>query len=588
MSVRDDMPQLPSDALFAEPRQTRVLRLEGFEPAIPVDPASRDAYERRFVTLFDDGLASRRGGLGEVKRVTNIWGEVLALKTLSRIDGTLIADGDVTPDALEAAFRNEYRLQCRVSGLKGFPRVYGIGVLEGSLAILMEWIEGITLSKASRMLAVDDGGRMSPLNVARIGRDLFELLARLDVIDSGIVHGDISCGNVMVRTDRLPLSEQAEEGVFDLCLIDFGSARLADAPATSECGRFPTGSATIAYASPETIDPDAASRRSACATPASDVYAAASVLFKLATGLLPFDVSEDMDRQAAAQIKTQHAPAPFRTAHSANDIGAVLIHEPEVAVAVKLAQDDAPSDAVEAAQLALVQVDALLDPLLLACLSPEPTYRPSAAAARDAMGSFAFHYADNVRKALRGEPLTPCVPGSLADGYGAAIRERTRAIRLAGKAFCAAAIAAVSIATGMLVAALPAAFVCPLDELTQGFSAGCVFAAAMAVPFAAALLVRWKDDGSSSSLVRGAAGLLAGILLAAACFIAMGPAGSDTVSLIVAGTIVVSCASCGWLLLDFALPKEGRSGSKCRSVFGAGPGLGSGEPIRRRLEGRVN
>lgn len=588
MSVRDDMPQLPSDALCAEPHQTRVLRLEGFEPAIPVGPASRDAYERRFVTLFDDGLASRRGGLGEVKRVTNIWGEVLALKTLSLSKEPSIANGDAPADVLEAAFRNEYRLQCRVSGLKGFPRVHGIAMLDGSPAIVMEWIEGITLSKASRMLAVDDEGRMSPLNVARIGRDLFELLARLDVIDSGIVHGDISCGNVMVRTDRLPLSEQAEEGVFDLCLIDFGSARLADAPATSECESFPTGSATIAYASPETIDPEAASRRSAGATPASDVYAAASVLFKLATGLLPFDVSEDMDRQAAAQIKTQHAPAPFRTAHSANDIGAVLIHEPEVAVAVKLAQDDAPSDAVEAAQLALVQVDALLDPLLLACLSPEPTYRPSAAAARDAMGSFAFHYADNVRKALRGEPLTPCVPGSLADGYGAAIPERTRAIRLAGKAFCAAAIAAVSIATGMLVAALPAAFVCPLDELTQGFSAGCVSAAAMAVPFAAALLVRWKDDGSSSSLVRGAAGLLAGILLAAACFIAMGPAGSDTVSLIVAGTIVVACASCGWLLLDFALPKEGRSGSKGRSVFGAGPSLGSGEPIQRRLEGRVN
>ena len=588
MSVRDDMPQLPSDALCAEPHQTRVLRLEGFEPAIPVDPASRDAYERRFVTLFDDGLASRRGGLGEVKRVTNIWGEVLALKTLSLPKEPSIANGGAPADALEAAFRNEYRLQCRVSGLKGFPRVHGIAMLDGSPAILMEWIEGITLSKASRMLAVDDEGRMSPLNVARIGRELFELLARLDVIDSGIVHGDISCGNVMVRTDRLPLSEQAEEGVFDLCLIDFGSARLADAPTGSECGSFPTGSATIAYASPETIDPEAASRRSASATPASDVYAAASVLFRLATGSLPFDVFEDMDRRAAAQLKTQHALAPFRTAHSANDIGAVLIHEPEVAVAVKLAQDDAPSDAVEAAQLALVQVDALLDPLLLACLSPEPTYRPSAAAARDALGAFAFHYADNVRKALRGQPLTPCVPGSLADGYGAAIRERTRAIRLAGKAFSAAAIASVSIATGMLVAALPAAFVCPLDELTRGFSAGCASAAAMAVPFAAALLVRWKDDGSSSSLVRGTAGLLAGILLAAACFIAMGPAGSDTVSLIVAGAVVVACASCGWLLLDFALPKEGRSASKSRSVFGAGPSLGSGEPIRRRLEGRVN
>lgn len=588
MSVRDDMPQLPSDALCAEPHQTRVLRLEGFEPAIPVDPASRDAYERRFVTLLDDGLASRRGGLGEVKRVTNIWGEVLALKTLSLPKEPSIANGDAPADALEAAFRNEYRLQCRVSGLKGFPRVHGIAMLDGSPAILMEWIEGITLSKASRMLAVDDEGRMSPLNVARIGRDLFELLARLDVIDSGIVHGDISCGNVMVRTDRLALSEQVEEGVFDLCLIDFGSARLADASSVSEgeCSR--TGSATIAYAAPETIDPGNGSERASSAMPASDVYAAASVLFKLATGSLPFDVSEGMDRQAVAQLKTQHAPAPFRTAHSANDVAAILMHEPEVAVAVKLAQDDACNNAVEAAQLALVQVDALLDPLLLACLSPDPKFRPRAAAVRDALGAFAFHYADNVLKAMRGQPLTPCVPGSLADGYGAAIRERSRAIRLAGKAFCAAAIVIVAIATGMLVSSVPTAFGCSLDALSRGVSAGCASAAVMIVPFIAALLVRWKDDGSSSSLVRGAAGLIVGILLSVACFIAMGPAGSDTVSLIVAGTVVVACASCGWLLLDFALPKEGRSMSKGRSVFGDGPSLGSGEPLRRRLEGRVD
>lgn len=588
MSVRDDMPQSPSDALCAEPRQTRVLRLEGFEPAIPVDPASRDAYERRFVTLFDDGLASRRGGLGEVKRVTNIWGEVLALKTLSRIDGTLIADGDVTADALEAAFRNEYRLQCRVSGLKGFPRVYGIGVLEGSLAILMEWIEGITLSKASRMLAVDDEGRMSPINVARIGRDLFELLARLDVIDSGIVHGDISCGNVMVRTDRLPLSEQAEEGVFDLCLIDFGSARLADTSTDSEGGCSRAVSATIAYASPETIDPDDASEHGLSTMPASDVYAAASVLFKLAAGSLPFDVSEDMDRQAVAQLKTQHAPAPFRTAHSANDVAAILMHEPEVAVAVKLAQDDACNNAVEVAQLALVQVDALLDPLLLACLSPDPKFRPRAAAVRDALGAFAFHYADNVLKAMRGQPLTPCVPGSLADGYGAAIRERSRAIRLAGKVFCAAAIAIVAIATGMLVSSVPTAFGCSLDALSRGVSAGCASAAVMIVPFIAALLLRWKDDGSSSSLVRGAAGLIAGILLSVACFIAMGPAGSDIVDLIIAGAVVVVCSSCGWLLLDFALPKTGRGGLRGRLATGAGAGLGSGESMRRRLEGRAD
>ena len=194
MSARDDMPFLPSEALSADPAPTRVRRLEGFEPAVPVDPASRDAYERRFVTLFDEGGAVRRGGLGEVRRVTNIWGEAFALKTLAAPPSPSTPLDDASRKRREAAFRREYRLQARVSGLKGFPRVYGIGRVEGDPALLMEWVEGITLSKAARMLAVDDDGRVSPLNVARIGRDLFELLARLDVVESGIVHGDISCG----------------------------------------------------------------------------------------------------------------------------------------------------------------------------------------------------------------------------------------------------------------------------------------------------------------------------------------------------------------------------------------------------------
>lgn len=587
MSARDDMPILPSEALSADPAPTRVLRLEGFEPAVPVDPSSRDAYERRFVTLFEEGGAVRHGGLGEVRRVTNIWGEAFALKTLAAPLSPSTPQDDASRKRREAAFRREYRLQARVSGLKGFPRVYGIGRVEGAPALLMEWVEGITLSKAARMLAVDDDGRVSPLNVARIGRDLFELLARLDVVESGIVHGDISCGNVMVRTDRLPLAEQAEEGVFDLCLIDFGSARFIEGRTDAEGECAPTGSATVEYAAPEVVDPNGPSRKAA-PSPASDVFAAAGVLFRLATGSFPFRVDAAMERAEVARVKTRQAPAPLRTAHASDDIAAALLHEPEVAVAVKLAQDETKVQGLEAARLALVQVDALLDPILLACLSPDPALRPRAAEARDALGAFAFHYADNVRRSLRGEPLTPCVPGSLADGYGAALRERSRVVRAAGKALCAFLAVVVAATAGLLVASVPAAYDCAAASLTHGPVAGCATAAALLLPFAVGLLVRWRDDGSAASLARGGAGLLAGILLSVACFMMLEPRGSDILALAGAALAATSAAGLCWLLSDFAAPRLRRSRSQGRmAALPAGsPRVAGTSP--RELEGRID
>mgnify|MGYP003188683371 CR=1 FL=1 len=153
--------------------RARVIRLEEFSPAEPLHPRSREAFERRVLTLLDGGEAVRRGGFAEVRLVRNVWGEAFALKTPHLLDGATKAKA-----AVEDAFRREYQLFCRMSGIKGFPRVYGMGTVDGKLAILMEWVEGVPLGKAARILSVDDEGRMSPLAAARVGRDLFELLSR--------------------------------------------------------------------------------------------------------------------------------------------------------------------------------------------------------------------------------------------------------------------------------------------------------------------------------------------------------------------------------------------------------------------------
>lgn len=97
-------------------RRTRVLRLDGFEPAEVLGADQREAFARRMVTLFDDGDAIRDGGFGSITRVHNIWGEVFALKTLSVDAGSC-----EVPDATLASFDREYRVHRSVSGLKGFP-----------------------------------------------------------------------------------------------------------------------------------------------------------------------------------------------------------------------------------------------------------------------------------------------------------------------------------------------------------------------------------------------------------------------------------------------------------------------------------
>lgn len=570
-------------SIFAGDRCVRVVHLDAFEPAAAVAARDRDAFDRRFATLFDDGSCVRRGGLGEVRRVSNIWGETFALKVLIGSD----------PSGSETrlrAFRREYRIQSAVSGLRGFPKVHGIGLVDGAEAILMEWVEGVTLAKAARMLAVDDEDRISPLNAARIGRDLFDLLARLSLVEDGVVHGDISCANVMVRTDRMPLGEQADEGIYDLCLIDFGSAWFAGAAAGDGDGSASVGSATAEYAPPELLDAGCASDGASRPGVASDAFAAAGVVFRLASGRYPFDLPEgDAPRAELRRIKEQRPPSELRSAHAAADVAPVLIHEPEVAVGLRLASDEARiAPSMEEARLALLKVDAQLDPLIVACLDPDPARRPGASDLRDALGAFAFNYAANLRRALAGEPIQPCVPGSLADGYGAAVRFRRKAIRAAGKALCVAVGAATLAVSAALVACVPHAYA-GFPPVGAGFSASLATAGALAVPFAMGLVLRWRDDGGWAPLARGCLGVVAGSLLSSACIAAAQPIGGDLTALLAASLGVEAASAFAWMAMDRIIP-VGRTSRRSRASaahpgIGASPSLslyGSGEGLERK------
>lgn len=106
----------------------RLARVDGFEPAIALGQDELPAYLRRFTILFADDATMRRGGIGRVTRAVNAQGEDVALKQLI-LPTRDEFDDDAAHESLvakfKAAFREEYECHRAISGLKGFPRLYG-------------------------------------------------------------------------------------------------------------------------------------------------------------------------------------------------------------------------------------------------------------------------------------------------------------------------------------------------------------------------------------------------------------------------------------------------------------------------------
>lgn len=504
-----------------------LARVDGFEPAVALGTDELPAYLRRFTMLFADDATMRRGGIGRVTRAVNVRGEAVALKQLI-LPARDEFDDDDAHEALvakfKAAFREEYECHRALSGLKGFPRLYGWGEVDGVPAIVMEWVEGETLARLRSRLAVDEAGRLSPLVAARLGRDLFDLLCRMSLVGEGFVHRDISPANIMVRTARLSLDQQLADGAFDLCLIDFGSS-LALEPASAVTGaggkasfteRYATlRRATVAYAPPEMLTDDIADLRTLRMSPAIDVYAAASTVYELIAGVAPYEVAPGSSGTSGSRKKTRDIASPYRLkmdtqpdypvgAHAPGcDLTRLLRREPDVALAAaEQAQQLGLEPDSEELRDALAFVDAQLFDVVMACLSGHQENRPEPAAVEAALSAFCDHYAQNVARSLRGEPLTPC-PMEVS---GRAVRRMAMigATAVCGVIWAAVVVSAALLASGARVAVAvgPLAWSGPLP--------GIIAALALALPGAAGVAAGALSHNRRS-------GFLYGVLTLSAC-----------------------------------------------------------------------
>lgn len=290
--------------------------MRNFTPAFGILPTRAGEVRRRFETLLIPAVPREGLSDGAVLRAQNTSGEVFALKVL-RAPAPTHGLGDKTPDtealrlvesSRELAFTEEYRSMLAVSFLRGFPRVYGFGLAASSLdgheeekpAIIMEWVEGLTLREATTLLPArtyaDENARprrsVLPETVAALGTALLDILLSTSELDCRFLHRDLSPRNVIVRTSAVPIAEQIASSSFDLRIVDLGSSSVLrdgerGTTLTHDIWRF----GTVEYAAPEMLTRDVPEVSRLRHSQTVDTYAVCSMLYELVCDQTPFELS---------------------------------------------------------------------------------------------------------------------------------------------------------------------------------------------------------------------------------------------------------------------------------------------------------
>ncbi len=218
-----------------------------------------------------------RGGMGEVWEARDLH--------LERTVAVKVLPATLTQSERAAKALRQEAARAIDLAHPGLARVYHFGFHGGTPFVVMERIEGTTLSKL-----LDAEEKIEPAAALAILAPLAEALDHAHA--KGLVHRDVKPSNVMVRSrDGSPV------------LIDFGIAGEVRDQTTRQGASLEVSTVgTLSYMSPEQV-------RGKRPAPSMDVYALAAVAYEMVSGEPPFFRGDPMNVQYQILNEAPEPPA---------------------------------------------------------------------------------------------------------------------------------------------------------------------------------------------------------------------------------------------------------------------------------------
>lgn len=203
-----------------------------------------------------------RGGMGQIFRVLPQDDPTASPMALKVIDSPNLSKVD------RLRFEREFQLTSRFDH-PNLVKVYEFGSYRGTTYFTMEWVKGVTITKAfEKTLSEEGGGKLPPMAVKWVD----DILAGLEVLhEAGIVHRDLKPENVLIDSNG-----RAK-------LLDLGLASHFKEAQTSSRLTLPGAVlGTVQFMAPEQVIGGEVDVR-------SDLYAFGVMLYEWFCGYLPFD-----------------------------------------------------------------------------------------------------------------------------------------------------------------------------------------------------------------------------------------------------------------------------------------------------------